>query len=282
MGINNRVFEHRPVDELFAIVKNDLRKFDDEGLIDEGTLIKTVQYCNDKLGIPIREIREAAIPVYENKGELPADFEKLYYTCALQATNTLISPYINPFDNNFDSDKIYEAKLDRESLGCVDNYQVVIKKESQLVIHQYGTWIPLSVDSESSPYCHTDCPNKRKPGRYTVTIKDDHIETPFRAGELYIMYLGMMKDENGSITFPFHPLITPYYEWMLKEKILSDALFNSDAVNIAELYKLAQQERLKAWFDAFNFTTEKGYGEYIQLQRKKELNWYNQYFKYFQ
>ncbi len=40
-----------------------------------------------------------------------------------------------------------------------------------------------------------------------------------------MMYLGMMKDDEGNITFPFHPLITPFYEWSLKEKILEDATF---------------------------------------------------------
>ncbi len=217
------------------------------------------------------------------KAQLPLDFDKLYFVCALQATNTGITSSLkNPFDNNFDQDVIYEAGLDRESLGCVDNYQVVIKRETKTVVHNHGSWIQLEVSPSSFPSCHIDCPNKRKKGKYMIEIKDDHIETPFRSGTLYIMYIGMMKDIEGNITYPFHPLITPYYEWMLKEKILSDALFNSDATNIGELYKLAQQERVKAWLDAFNFTTEKGYGEYVTLQRKKELGWYNQYFKYFQ
>ena len=38
----------------------------------------------------------------------------------------------------------------------------------------------------------------------------------------------------------------------------------------------------RAWIDAFNFTTEKDYGDLISMQRKKELGWYNQYFKYLQ
>lgn len=280
--INNKNFENRPIEELIAIVKNDFKKFNVEGLIDDGTLIKTVLYCNDKLGINIREIREVAIPVNEYRAELPLDFEKLFYTCALKATNTRTAELINPFDNNFDSDVIYDANLDRESLGNVENYKVVIKRESNVSVHQYGTWIQLDVDKSSDKYCHIDCPNKSKKGRYTIQIKDDHIETPFKSGMLYIMYLGMMKDEDGNITFPFHPMITPFYEWTIKEKIISDAIFNSDAPNLGELWKLADQKRKLAWIEAFNFTTEKGYGEVVALQKKRELSWYNQYFKYFQ
>lgn len=280
--INNKTFDHRPINELMAIVKNDFRKFDDEGLIDNGTLVKTVMYCNEKMGLPIREIREIAIPVINFRAELPIDFEKLFYVCALKATNSIVSELTNPFDNNFDSDIIYDAHLDRESLGCVDNYQVIVKRQTQTTIHNYGTWVQLDVNDPTNRFCHIDCPNKRKKGQYTIEIKDGYIDTPFKGGMLYVMYVGMMKNEEGEITFPFHPLITPFYEWSVKEKILNDAIFNSDGIGLGELFKLAQQERGKAWLDAFNFTMERAYGEYVSSQRKKELGWYNQYFKYFQ
>jgi hypothetical protein len=278
----NRTFEHRPISELMAIVKNDFRKFDQEGLIDEGNLIKTVMYCNDKLGIPIREVREIALEVKDYRAELPLDFEKLYYATGLKCTNTLITYDSNPWDNTFDSDVIYEASLDRGSLGCVENYSVTIKKPTKVEVHTYGSWVQLDVGQSSHPYCHIDSPNKKKRGRYTIDIKGDHIETPFRGGTLYLMYIGMMKDSEGNITFPFHPMITPYYEWTIKEKILSDAIFNSDGPNLGELFKLAQQERLKAWLDAFNFTTDRSYGEYVDAQRRKELKWYSEYFRFLQ
>jgi hypothetical protein len=159
--VNDKVFEHRPMSELISIVRNDFRKFDAEGLIDEGTLIKTVLYCNDKLGIPIREIREVAIPVEDFKAELPLDFEKLYFVCALQATNTMVSCQRSPFDNNVDTSIIYEARLDRESLGCVENYQVIVNRITNTTVHHFGTWTQLDI-AKNDPFCHIDCPNKRK------------------------------------------------------------------------------------------------------------------------
>lgn len=279
--MNGYTFENRPISELVSIVKNDFRKMDSEGLIDEGTFIKTVQYCNDKLGILVRDIREVAINVVDFKAELPPDFEKLFYVAALNCSNTMTVRGRNPFDNNFDQDKIYEACLDRESLGCVENYQVIIKRETNTTIHNHGTWTQLGL-SNSDVFCHLDCPNKKRKGKYQVQIKDGYIECPFRAGTLYIMYIGTMKDEDGNITFPFHPIITPYYEWMIKEQIIRDAIFNSEAPNLGELFKLAQLERTKAWLDAYNFTMEQEYTNHVQQQRKRELGWYNQYFKWFQ
>src|SRR6187397_1546556 len=100
--INNKLFQHRPISELTDIVKTSFRKMNAEGLVDDGEIIKHVLWCNDKLGLPIREIREIGIPVFNNVAKLPMDFEKLYYICGLQATNTIVSYGVNPFDNNFD------------------------------------------------------------------------------------------------------------------------------------------------------------------------------------
>jgi hypothetical protein len=279
--VNDKLFELRPVNELFSIVKDDFRTFDAEGLVEDDRLLKTVMYCNEKLGIPIREIREVAIPVIDFKASLPIDFERLYYACALQATNGITTELVNPFDNNVDQDIVYEAELDRASLGCVENYQVIVKRQTKTTIHNYGSWVQLDVSSDSKKFCHIDCPNKRRKGRYTISIKSDHIETPFKNGTLYVVYIGLMKDMDGNVTFPFHPMITPYYEWMCKEKILQDAIFNSDKPGIGELYKEAKMERAKAWLDAFNITTEKPVQEWKEHQRRKELNWYHQYFRYF-
>lgn len=280
--VNNKTFELRPVVELFSIVKNDFKKLDEEGLIDDGTLIKTIMHCNDRLGIYIRDVKQVCIPVYEYQAKLPLNFEKLYFVAALRATNTsIIANALSPLENNFDRDIVYEAELDRETIGGVDNYNVIIKRTPNVTVHTEGSWVTLSLSKSSLPQCHVNCPNTKKPGKYEISIDGDTIHTPFRSGELYLMYIGTMQDEFGNILFPFHPMITPYYEWALKEKVLLDAIFNSDG-NYGELLKLAQLEKSKAWLDAFNITSDKDYGQHADSQKKKELGWWSQYFKYFQ
>lgn len=277
-----KTFELRPISELFAIVKNDLRQMDDEGLIDEGVLIKTVMYCNDKLGIGVREIKQACIPVEDYKAKLPLNFEKLYFVAAIKATNTMTVEGRNPFNNNFDRDVIYEADIARDDFGGTDNYMVTIKRNQKITVHNCQSFIGLDVFQGNSDLCHISCPNLRKPGKYTVRIEDGHLITPFRHGEIYIMYIANMTDEEGNILFPFHPRITPYYEWALVEKVIMNVIFNSDAGDTATKLKLAQTERVKAWVEAYDVTTEKGFGEYVAQQRKKELGWYHQYFRYLQ
>jgi hypothetical protein len=279
--VNGKTFELRPIKELLAIVKHDFRKFDDEGLIDEGSLIKTILYCNDRLGIPIREIKQICIPVVEYKAKLPLNFEKLYYTCALSVTNTMVNNLRNPFDNKVDSDVIYNARIDTSCQGCDTKCSIIVDRKTTQTVYNNQTWTPLSVQDAGAGFVHMDSPNKRYAGKYIVEIIDNEIVTPFRSGEIYVMYLATMEDEEGNMLFPFHPMITPYYEWMLKEKVIMDSIFNSDGGNI-DMLKLAQSERGKAWLDAYDMTTSKGYGEYVNNQRKKELGWYNQYFKFFQ
>lgn len=279
--IPKKTFELRPIQELLAIVRRDYHQLDDESMIDEGRLIKVIMACNERLGIPIREIKQVCLQVEDYKAKLPLNFEKLYFAGAISATNTLVMQGRNPFDNSFDRDVIYEAEIDRGSFGNADSYSVTIKRDTQTTVHNINTLIGLDVHPQSSGSCYAYCPNLKRKGKYTITIEDDHIVCPFRKGELYIMYLGTMEDEFGNVLFPFHPLITPYYEWSIVEKVLQTAIFNSDG-DYASKLKYATGERVKAWLDAYNITTEKGYGEYVDLQRKKELSWYNQYFKYFQ
>ncbi len=278
--VPQKLLELRPMEELMSIVKSDFRKLDAEGLIDDGTVVKTVMACNDRLGISIRDIKQICIPVQDYKAKLPLNFEKLFFVTALSATNGITLSMRNPFDNNFDRDVIYEAEVDRGSFGNADSYGVTIKRTENVTIHNCMSFIDLSIAPSSQGLCHVSCPNLRRGGKYMVTIENNFINTPFRSGEIYIMYLATMQDEEGHLLFPFHPLITPYYEWSIKEKVLEDTIFNSDG-DYGNMYKLAQSNRVKAWLDAYGVTSTREYGEYVEMQRRKEMGWYNEYFKYF-
>lgn len=279
--INNKNFEHRPLSELLAIVKRGLRKLDDEGLIDEGTVIKEVMRLNSKFGIPLREVKQACIPVFNGKANLPKDFDKLYYVCALPIQKVEKHNFKNPFDNSFDRDIIYEAEVNREKIGGSDNYQVVIKKITNVDIKTYTKFIELELAPASIVHSIGSSPVSCLKGRKQISIEKDTIICPFEEGELYLMYVGNMKDKDGNLLFPFHPMITPYYEWVIKEAILVDAIMNSDG-NYGDLLELASQKRTAAWIDAFNAASDKGFGEYVDMQKKREMNWHNQYFKMFQ
>lgn len=279
--INGKNLEHRPISELMAIVKRDLKKINEKGLIDEGSCIKTIMYCNDTLGIPVREIREVCIPIENYTAKLPLDFEKIYYACYKKEGRKINYKARDPFNNSVDADVVYEARIASGNFGGDEKINITINRIQDVEVTSFGNWVQIDVAKISSKYCYPNCPivGREKPA---IIINDDNtIDVPFEKGEIYVMYIANMKDEDGNLIFPFHSKITPWYEWCIKEKIIIDAIFNSEGQEYVNLLNIAKRERGLAWIDAFNATMDKALGEHSKLERKKEIEWFNKYFKYF-
>lgn len=266
------------LDEVIASVKEDFHSFDDMGLIDKSRIIKTVLWCNEKLGIPIHKTKEVFLKVRDYKAELPLNFWKVNYVCALETGSFNISGYRDPFNNTVTEQMKCEAEMCTYVEGCTTKCSpLIIKRDQGVEVFRYSHWTELSLSKSSSAFADKYCFNKPR-CKYTIDIDEEEIATPFREGELYMMYTSTMEDEDGNILVPFHPLITSWYEWSIKEKILQDLIFNSDA-DAAGLLKLAQQEKAKYWLDAWNFQMEPEYRQAQKWQAQKEANFYTKYHK---
>ena len=266
--------------KIIASVRNDFSAFDNQGFIDESRIIKTVALCNEKLGIRIRDKKECFIPVRNFHAELPADFGKVIFTCALHTTSFGIANYRDPFNNTVTLDMKEEAKcvasLNVITQGGQRNCPMQIIKRCGTELHTtYTNLIPLTLSKTSDNYKDQFCFNKR--GKYTIDINEEQMDLPFREGELYFMYFTNLQNEDGEIMVPFHPLISNWYEWCIKEKILQDMMFNSDA-DVVNKLKYASQEKGKYWLDALSFVSDPFYKELQEIQHRKELNFYNQYY----
>ena len=148
-----------------------------------------------------------------------------------------------------------------------------------MVVRTYTTWYELKLSPSSYVYTDSNCINRTQRGKFTIDITDEQILLPFREGELYLMYHADLVDDDGNTLIPFHPMITNWYEWCVKEKILIDMMFNSDS-DVANKLKFAQSEKIKAYTDAFDFTFTPEYTELQDIQKRKEMNMWKQYFKY--
>lgn len=266
--------------QLLASVKGDLPSFKDSGFIDEGNLTKTVMYCNEKLGIPVRKVYETIINIRNYRAELPKNFQKSIYVAALHYTSFGNAQWKDPF-NNF-VDQTAECALDVQTFtqGCETKCIRTIKKKLPTGLWEsYSNWTELSLSKSSYIHTASNCVNNHVRGTYTIDITDEEIQTPFREGELYMMYYGNMEDEDGNVLVPFHPLITNWYEWSIKEKILMDMAFNSDGDVVGKL-KLAQQEKTKAWLDALDFSLEPSYKQQHEYQKKKEMEMWKKYYSW--
>lgn len=278
--VNNKIFEHRPVDELFAIVKGDLRSLADEGLIDEGPLLKTVHHCNAKLGLYLQEIKEVCIPIIDHQGILPKDFERVYYVALTKKVTkeqySMFNPLLALPNNYVDGDVIYDTTVKAGIFGCDQQNYVKVERQNNVTVFNIDNLNPIGILGKT-PY-QAGCPNVGK-HRSTIQITDEGINTSFKDGLIYMMYVATMQDEEGNLLYNHHPLITPYYEWSLKEKVIIDAVFNSDATDLGPKLELARSEKIKAWLDAYDLSTNRTFMEELKRIKKRELNWYKEHFQ---
>lgn len=275
--VNNKAYEFITLDSLLSSVRAEMKAYEDMGLIDENNLIKVVMKCNEKLGLVFSEMKQVILDVEDFKTHLPLDFYKVFYMCALDIRHFSVNNLTNPWNNTVDQTITYEADIKRGIIGRDDKTTVIYKKSGSEYIQNYTYWYEMGLSKYRMDKCHHLSPLKST-GNYVADIVDDELVLPFREGEMYMMYLAAMRDEQGNVLVPFHPLITPWYEWCIKEKVFTDVIMNSDDTNVIEKYKLAQKKMDEAWLDAWNFTSDRTYREMIADKKQRELRWYSQYF----
>lgn len=276
--VNNKTYDFITFSEIMGMVKTELRLYDEMGLIKDINYLEPVRLCNEKLGLTFSEEKQVILEVRDFKTQLPSDFYKVFYMAGLHVRNFSVHNMINPFDNNQDQRTSYEADLCKGLFGCDVNVTVIYKKQGVDVTNIYYNWDEIAVAKRVLHKCHKMSPLNHE-GKYTVDFTDTEILTPFREGELYMLYLSEMVNEEGELLLPSHPLLIPWYKWSIIEKVLSDIIFNSDDPNVAEKYKLATRKLNEAWLDAWNFTTDRTYQQMLADKKGRELRWYNQYYK---
>jgi hypothetical protein len=201
---------------------------------------------------------------------------------ALSMTNTAVTNWTNPWDNSKDRTVTYDADFKRGCIGCEDHVTVIYKKSGIDIFQSYYNWQELSL--ANNKYAHIGCPNLNNKSRNFVDIEDGEVHTGFRTGEIYMMYIANMTNEEGEILVPFHPLITPWYVWTCVEQVLISMIFDTDEdLNKLKMQReLAIEEKSKAWINCWNYCNSKEFMQWQSDQKHKELSWYNRWFKIIQ
>lgn len=277
--MNNKIIEYIPYSQLMSLIKQEIKAYDSQGYINDGDLIAKVMYCNEKLGINIHEVKQAIIEIENNHGDLPTDFHKVFYMAALSMTNTTVTNWTNPWDNSKDRTVTYDADFKRGCIGCEDHVTVIYKKSGVDITQSYYNWQELKLSN--GKYAYIGCSNLTNKSKNQVDIENGEITTGFRTGEIYMMYIANMTNEEGEILVPFHPLITPWYVWTCVEQVITSMIFDTDEdLNKLKLQKdLAVDEKGKAWINCWNYCNSKEFMQWQQDQKKKELSWWNRWFK---
>ena len=284
-------WEYEKFSSLMSSVKEDLKLYDENGLIKDDNYIKVIMKCNEKLGERIHQSRTCILRVSDYKADVPEDLWKIENIYGLSATHHFSTYHNGIFqgthlafhDNNQEvlptgQERItYIGSLD---LDTCDNESVGVSKIDYPSINK--TFIkhafPIQLTNDTLKGCVNYSPCKNWSSEYTVDLNNNTFNFSFDKGEVVLTYLGSFVDSDGDLVYPFHPLLNDYYEYSVKKKILEDIMINSDADVINKLAYI-EQKCSEHYCDAYSFIKSSKANQYTKLRKKYELEfarkWYN-------
>ena len=275
-----------------ASVKADLSLYDDANMIEEDRIVKIIAECNEKLGERIYKSKSCKLIVKDYNAPAPSDLWKIENIFATSTINTGIgyaeggvvfgatqAVYTDYAPSKILSgDRIIPIKCQSTSCGDEQYVSTLDRKQAELQFkHIYPLILSGNVEDKITDY--SPCRGWR--GEYQVDLQNDEFRFSFKEGEVYISYLGNMEDEDGEILIPFHPRLNQYYEYAVKEKILEDIYMNSEA-DVMQKLQYVSQKKPAAYYDAWTFVQTAKAGQWSNMRKKRQQEYYNKWYKSFE
>jgi hypothetical protein len=296
--------KYRTFDQLLEDVSVDFSTQALEGMIEPQQLIKVATRVNYDLGLRIHRTKEAVIDVEHSKGQLPEDFNTLNYAfcCGsytvsntLPAGTTVDTTYtkyvpdpgdpqqcVTPTDCNdvcvvqtCPTGTVTDPKT-RETTTTYDEYMVVQFVGAEQY-RTYSNYMPLRISTSNKVLC--DCPNVNVQAMNIAEIRDNHLITNFKTGNVYISYQGSMEDNEGNLLVLDHPYCNEYYEYALKERILENMVFAGE--NVSQQLSFIQGKLRSARNNALGFVNTPDFEEMRKIWEVNRRAQYHNYYNMF-
>lgn len=287
--------------QLMASVEDDLHKWSDAGLVDQLKYIKVIRACNEKLGLRLYDSKQTFLYVTEGpeihhgRADLPLDFYKAEMVVALHKrfVNSML-PIGPGFQQVMSPPSPAQVEMGQivNFTGCcldsADNCSWLVKTPLTQLQVQITDIIPLHIIDGSHEHFTEYAVNRGLRHRHghhhhhfaSINVQEGYIETDFHEGIICMQYLADMKNETGEVMIPFHSLVNDYYEWSVKEAILRNIMYNTEA-DVATLVKDARQQKNLAFQDAVNFAMGKEAGEWNKYEKERSHKFFHKYYRIF-
>ena len=273
------------ISEVMSSVKSDMSVYDDAGFMDEDRVIKIIRECNEKLGQRIYKSRECVLDIVNFKAEIPSDLYKIENIMASKVYNEV---FMNPENEKYQHEILYEKpKDDRKiinygKLGCKDSCDNCfwIEDKKNTYVHKmirFEKFVPLQLSNNLYNRCTEYSPCNLRDRSYKLDLENDNFKFSFQEGKAYLCYLGDLISEDGEVEIPFHPMLNPYYEWAIKEKVFEDMFLNSEA-DVQQKLAYAAQKKREAHGSAWIFANSREVGEWNKIQKKKQQQYYQKWY----
>ncbi len=122
----------------------------------------------------------------------------------------------------------------RVFMNCKGECWELVQFVNTTTTRTYSRLIPVKI-LENPETIDCDCPNLYMDCSNTAWIQDGFIHTNFDCGKLYINYQAMLEDDDGNLLVPDHDMISEYYEYALKKRILENLIMNDENVSAAKI-----------------------------------------------
>lgn len=291
MSNERYTIEYQTFESLMAKVEDDLSSFADNGHIEPDKYFGVVETCNSFLSTRINPTRECVVSITNCKGYLPEDFKTVNeahvctsYTIKQKKLGTSVeykeaevntkvtTLHKNDCKCSDCTDPLWICDTNKY---CCTPFQVWRKDTFDIMEVSASQEVKISTNSDSKHYSNIGSPEilsiKKVNGRFIV-------ETNFEEGEMVVNYKANMVDEEGQLIVLDHPLVSPYYEYAIKERILEDLYLNSGMDVIQRLGFVKNEHRL-AKARAYSFVSMYDFKELGRVWIRNRKHYYRKYFK---
>jgi hypothetical protein len=245
-------------DEIYNKILRDLSSFSGTNVLDVAEFPYYTFELLGRLGISSLEESEAIVKINDHfVGDLPFDFCELYaaYKC---------TPSFGPHDNIYPQQIVkmwmdvdmscYRKTKDCEINCCAENEQLIQKIEMRTYLGGDGMTfnfinpilLRLSPNVRADK-CHSHCKNLLYSSPYEITLTDHSIITNFKNDCVYMQYYAFPYDEYNNPMIPDIPEVKKAIEWWIKYNIFLNSVFNQNIPDVANKYKLAE-EQYEKWY----------------------------------
>jgi hypothetical protein len=305
--------KYKTFGQLLSEVKGDFESYNLEDLIKPHQLIKVAKRINYDLGLRIHQTKNRVLEIDHGRAQLPDDFLTLNYAYILgnfEVTSPMVqgthveevpldAPKYFPGTDKVEicavpepcptPDPCPDPCQAPEPCGCdtcgCDTWINCKGQEMKLIqkigmtTRKWTEFYRIEITGEDR-FFDPLCPNKSNGASSKAFIKDGYVYTPFKDGELYINYQGMMEDDDGNLLVLEHPMINEFYEYALKERILEILMGNNETVNGAFVQRIDQKLRLSK-NAAKSIVNTPDFAELKQVWAMNRKAMFNKYYKMF-
>lgn len=247
------------LEEFIVEIETDLSSYAESGDIDRISIKRWVTNELKRFGNDILEIGEEVLKVENSSTTLPKTFKNLILALKVDVDGYGYEGDRNIIENSY----IYKQYIENPAyfLDSTGEYQttcnskiitekITINSSNSLNVH-YNNPKFLSVvkgvknTGILDPKCLNINPYIRNKAKYEISITNNHINTNFRNGYIYIQYRMLPTDEDGELMIPEtrNGFLEKYLEFYVKSRIVENLIANNrNPQSIAQLLQLYKQE----------------------------------------